>query len=169
MQRSLLRGDIVDVLLASLSRMQNPMIKHYPFMYAYGHHFRVDDEIGQSHISFDSGVACLATQVCKSSRVDTNPVEATLKYIGILKDKLQVEYGHLKYVVLKCSWIRPDLEGASTIREDSHGFWSVKYDARQATSMEPFLMPTHAKQVTTAPSYCDNGMISSPIYVVFYN
>ncbi|KAG0504774.1 hypothetical protein M758_2G127700 [Ceratodon purpureus] len=140
-------GERPHVSLVTMSKLPSRHVSHFASMYAYGSHFRVDDEAGQSHISFDSGVACIATQTCRSSISDQNPVAADLKYVGIIKDIIQVEYGHIKYVTLKCSWIRPQLEGFRTIREDEHGFWSVKFGARQYPPVEPYVMPSHVKQV----------------------
>ena len=99
-------GDSPAWALVALSKVPNRVVKHFSSMYAYGYHFRVDDEIGRSHVSFDSGVACIARQTCRSCRTDSNPIEADLKYVEIIKDIIQVEYGHLKFICLKCSWIR---------------------------------------------------------------
>ena len=140
-------GESVDIEVVTMSQMPNPIISHYLSMYAYGNHFRVDDENGRSHVSFNSGVACIVNQTCRSSRADRNLIEAALKYIGIVKDIFFVEYGHINYNVIMCSWVRPNLGGAQTIRHDHHGFWSVGYDARQVPPVEPYLMPSHAKQV----------------------
>ena len=81
------------------------------------------------HVSFDVGVAAIMTQTCHSSRADRNPVEVELQYVGIINDIVMVDYGHLKFNVLKCSWIRPQLEGIWMIRQDMDGLWSVKYKA----------------------------------------
>lgn len=140
-------GQAPALALVTLSKLPNPVVGHHTSMYAYGFHFRVDDESGPSHVSYDSGIACIATQTCRSSRADRHPVEAALKYVGILKDIIHVEYGHIRYVVLKCSWIKPHVEGSPTIRVDKHGFWSVRFSARQVPSIEPYVMPSHVRQV----------------------
>ena len=116
-------------------------------MWAYGYHFRAEDNKGGSHVSFDAGVAAIINQTCRSSRADRNPVEAELLYVGVVNDILRVDYGQLTHNVLKCSWIKPHLEGVPTIRRDEDGFWSVKYRSRQAPGLEPYLMPAHARQV----------------------
>lgn len=135
--------------LRSMSRLPYPTVEHYNSMYAYGYHFRTDAEQGRSSVSYDSGVAAIITQECRSSRADRNPVEAALQYVGIITDILKVNYGALKYNVLRCSWIRPDLEGPMlSMREDVHGFWSVKFNARMPTNIEPFILPSHAQQVS---------------------
>ena len=135
-----------DIL--TMSKLPKAVVERHTSMYAYGSHFCVDDENGRNSVSYDSGVACIATQTCRSSRADRHPVEASLQYVGILKDIFRVDYGHIQYNVLKCSWIRPDVQGNRTVREDDHGFWSVKFAARQVPAVEPYLMPVHAKQVS---------------------
>ena len=136
-----------DLSLVTLSRLPSPTVKHFPSMWAYGYHLRPDDEQGRSNVTFDSGVAAIITQVCRSSRADRNPVEASLDYVGIIKDIVQVDYGIHKFAALKCSWIKPNLEGHPTIRRDEHGFWSVKYGARQSPVVEPYVFPNHIQQV----------------------
>lgn len=142
-------GEDVPPDLATLSRLPSPNVMHHNSMWAYGYHFRADDEVGRSNVSFDSGVAAIITQECRSSRADRNPVEADLQYVGIINDIVQVDYGHIKFQVFKCSWIRPHLEGIPTIKQDVDGFWSVKYNARQVPATEPYILPYHARQVYT--------------------
>ena len=143
-------GEDVDLMLSTMSRPPFRTIKHYTSMWAYGYHIRADDETGSSHVSFDAGVAAVIMQECRSSRADRNPVDAELTYVGIVHDILVVNYGIREYNVLKCSWIRPNLEGAPTIRRDAHGFWSVKYNARQRQEVEPYVMPNHVQQASTS-------------------
>lgn len=141
--------------LVTMSRLPSPIVKHYMSMWAYGYHFRAEDDRGRSHVSFDAGVAAIINQTCRSSRADRHPVETELLYVGVVNDILRVDYGHLTLNVLKCSWIKPHLEGVPTIRRDEDGFWSVKYKSRQPPALEPYLMPAHARQVlfTIPPMY----------------
>ena len=117
-------------------------------MWSSGYYYRADPEQGRSNVSFDAGVAAIFTQTCCSSVHDRHPVEAELQYVGIIHEILKVEYGHIPFILLKCSWIKPHLEGAPTIRVDEDGFWSVKYNARQTLAYEPYLFPKNAKQVS---------------------
>lgn len=142
-----------DLSLVTMSRLPSPTVKHYTSMYAYGYHLRSDDEQGRSHVTFDSGVAAIITQTCRSSRFDLHPVEASLEYVGIIKDIVQADYGIHKFTALKCSWIKPNREGHPTMREDEHGFWSVKYAARQTPAVEPYVFPNHVHQVMDFKSY----------------
>ena len=144
-------GEEVTEDLATMSRLPSPYVRHHNSMRAYGYHFRADDERGRAHVSFDAGVAAIITQTCRSSRADMNPVEAELQYIGVINDIVMVDYGHLKFNVFKCSWIKPQLEGIRTIKQDKDGFWSVKYNTRQVPATEPYIMPSHARQVEVHP------------------
>lgn len=133
--------------LITMSRLPSPVVRHHPSMWAYGYHFRSEDVNGGAYVSFDAGVAAIINQTCRSSRADRHPVEAELLYVGVVEDILRVDYGHLHINVLKCSWVKPHLEGVPTIRRDEDGFWSVKYRSRQPPGVEPYLMPVHARQV----------------------
>ena len=143
-----MRGEVVSADLGTLSRLPSPWVKHHNSMWAYGYHFRTEAEDGRNNVSFDAGVAAIISQTCQSSRADMNPVEADLQYVGILNDLLTVDYGHLKFNVLKCSWIKSDLQGNPCIRRDIDGFWLVKHAARLNPAVEPYLMPIHARQVS---------------------
>ena len=133
--------------LITMSRLPSPIVRHHPSMWSFGYHFRAESDTDGSYASFDAGVAAIVNQTCRSSRADQHPVEAELLYVGIINDILEVDYGHIKPCVLKCSWIKPHLEGIRTIRKDEDGFWSVKYNARQPPHVEPYLLAAHARQV----------------------
>lgn len=133
--------------LVTMSRLPSPYVKHHNSMWAYGYHFTVDDEAGRQHVTFDAGVAAIISQTCRSFRADRHPIEAQLQYVGIVKDILRVDYVHLKFNVLRCFWIKLDLAVEPTIRQDQDGFWLVKHRARQSPEIEPYLMPSHARQV----------------------
>jgi hypothetical protein len=79
-------GEEVPEDLATMSRLPSPYVRHHNSMWAYEYHFRSNDERGRAHVSFNSGVAAIITQTCRSSRVDKNPVEAELQYVGIIND-----------------------------------------------------------------------------------
>ena len=130
-----------------LSRKLSATITHYTTMYAYDNHFRVDDERGTSHVSFDSGVATIITQECRSSRVDQSPIHASLQYVGVIKDIFRVDYRHIFFNVFRCSWIKPNMDGNATIREDEHGFWSIKFNARQPAGLESYIFPCDVSQI----------------------
>ena len=96
-------GEEVPEDLATMSHLPSPYMRHHNSMWAYGYRFQSDDEQGRAHVSFDVGVAAIMTQTCRSSRANKNPVEAELQYVGIINDIVMVDYGHLKFNILKCS------------------------------------------------------------------
>ena len=136
--------DLRDIV--HLSQKPSAIVTHYTTMYAYGNHFRVDDERGTSHVSFDSGVAAIITQECRSSWIDQSPLHASLQYVGVIKDIFRVDYGHIFFNVFRCSWIKPNMGGNASIREDKHGLL-VKFNARQPTGLEPYIFPCEISQV----------------------
>ena len=133
--------------LVTMSHLPSPHMKRHPSMWSRGYHYRADSEQGKSNISFDAGVAAKITQTCRSSRSDLHPVEAELQYFGVIREILKVDYGHIPFILLKCSWIKPHLEGSPTIRVDEDGFTSVKYHARQTLAHEPYIFPKDTTQV----------------------
>ena len=140
-------GEQVSADVVAMSRLPSPYVKHHNSMWCRGYHFRTHDEEGRQHVTFDAGVAAIITQECRSSVADMNPIEADLQYVGIVKDIFTIDYGHLKFNVLKCSWIKPDIVGERTIKQDRDGFWLVKHQARQSPEVEPYIMAVHARQV----------------------
>jgi hypothetical protein len=127
-------------------------VTEYPSMWAYGNHFRCEHALlGSTHISYDSGVACIVNQSCQSSSHDRNPVDANLKYVGVLRKILVVEYASRKVNVMKCAWVRPDLVGNRKIMKDEHGFWLVKLAALREEEVEPYVFPQHVSQVRPQP------------------
>lgn len=109
----------------------------YRHMWAYGCHYRCDDESGPTHVTYDSGVASLSSS-------NSN----TVMDVGVLKSILLVTYGGANFCVMKCSWIAPTDEGRRTIRKDNSGFWTVKFDARQDSRRHnPYVFPSAVSQV----------------------
>ena len=145
-------GENPSADLTTMSRLPSPIVKHHQSMWAFGYHFRAQNDRDGDFVTFDSGVAAIINQECRSSRADQHPVEAELLYVGVINDILQVDYGHIKPCVLKCSWIKSDLEGVPTMRRDVDGFWSVKFMARQSPAVEPYLLAAHARQVCAQTS-----------------
>jgi hypothetical protein len=139
-------GVPADLLL--LSQPPCSEVTEYPSMWAYGNHFRCENAlVGSAHVSFDSGVACIGDQRCQSSGHDRNPVDATLKFVGVLRNIIRVEYASTKINVFKCAWVRPDVVGNRKLRKDEHGFWLVKFGALREESVEPYVFPHQVSQV----------------------
>ena len=90
-----------------------------------------------SHVTFDAGIAR------KLSKHDDEGVD-----IGILKDILMVDYGALKLVVMRVSWVKHGNEGWSTIRKDCHDFWMAKLDCKDlGKHYNQYVFPKHVSQV----------------------
>jgi hypothetical protein len=67
-------------------------------------------------------IACLGNQCCQASRDDRNPVNATLKYIGVLRSIMRVHYASTKINVMKCAWVKPNVMRSRKMKMDDHGF-----------------------------------------------
>jgi hypothetical protein len=52
-------------------------------MWAYGNHYRVEDETNDCHTTNDSGIAFIFIQGSSFSTQDRNVVMATLRYVGV--------------------------------------------------------------------------------------
>lgn len=141
-------GEVIPTELRHLSQMPQSVVMEHRGMWAYGNHYRIEDTLqGNPYLTFDSGVACLATTLCQHSPRDLRPVEAELKYVGILRRIIRVDYVHLKINVMECSWIKPNIAGLRTIKQDEHGFWLIKKDAYQGGNANPYVLPVHTSQV----------------------
>lgn len=107
----------------------------YKAMWAYGSHFRCTSEVGDSSVSFDSGIASIG--------ITSSPLD-----VGILKDILLISYGKLNCVLMQGDWIKPTEQGRAAIRKDRLGFWSVLYNARdRGSQVNPFVFPCNVSQV----------------------
>lgn len=145
---SLRNGLRVEAEVALLAQHPSRRVIEYNSMYAYGDHYRcanVDDE--DLHVTFDSGVTAIFTQMCRSSARDPHPVEALLKYVGIVQGIMVVQYGPLERTVMRCSWIRPNLHGTPTMKKDRNGLWLVKFWSRELQEREPYVFPANVNQV----------------------
>ena len=143
-------GAEVDPDLASMSDPPSVEADEFQSMWAYGWHFRClpeRDEVN-THETYDSGVFVLSPQECRASTSDTNFVAATLPYVGVLKKIIVVSYGTTNRILMKCSWVVPNLAGNPTVRQDDHGFWLVKKNCRQNDIQEnPYVFPYSVSQV----------------------
>jgi hypothetical protein len=72
-------------------------------------------------VSYDLGVACISIQHCQSSAHDHNLVQATLRFVGVLRSTIRVEYASTKMNVMKYAWIRPDVVENRKVCIDEHG------------------------------------------------
>lgn len=145
----LAEGEVVSSDLRNLAQFPLTSVFEYKRMWAYGNHFRAEDiTIGNTHEGYDSGVAAIVSTECQASTADRRLVQANLKYVGVLRNIIQVNYVSLKVNVMECSWIRPNVTGNATMKTDEHGFSLVKRDAFQGPRAEKYILPAHASQVT---------------------
>ena len=122
-------------------------------MTSFGFHYRVQlDEEGVQHITFDSGVGVLAA--CARGEDPThNNAKVQLARVGILKDIVVLNYGHMSIVLMDVSWVVEDSELMPRLRRDEHGFWLANLAARPRDKTTPYLLPALASQVWM-PNYC---------------
>lgn len=109
----------------------------YKHMWAYGSHFRCDSGEGASHVAYDGGVALVESEVVAGC-ID----------VGTVEDIFLVSFGPLKSVVMRVSWIKHVDEGRRTIKKDGHGFWTVRFSAREDSEVRnKYIFPCNATQV----------------------
>lgn len=140
----------MDVDLALLSTPPSRDATESNSMWAYGNHYRYlpDDEF-VTYESFDYGVFVMSPQGFRASPQDSNVVAADLPYIGLVKRIIQVMYITTPRIIMKCSWIRPNLARNPTVKQDELGFWLIKYASRQDPMREnPYVFPYSVSQVS---------------------
>ena len=142
-------GERVDLDLALISTLPAIEAEEYSNMWAYGSHYRcLPADEATTHETFDSGVFVMSPQGCRASAHDSNIVDAELPYVGLLNRIIVVTYSTMTRTVMKCSWIKPNLAGNPSIRQDEHGFWLAKYNSRQDPAREnPYVFPYSVSQV----------------------
>jgi hypothetical protein len=91
--------------IISLSQPPSRIVESYASMWAYGNHYRVEGEIGDCHMTYDSGIACIFIQGSRSSARDRNVITINLYCVGILKETLVVSYATMKCILFRASWI----------------------------------------------------------------
>ena len=61
-----------------------------------------------------------------------------MKYVGIVRNIIKVDYATLKVNVMKCHWIKPNIVRPNrTVHQDEHGFWLIKDTEFQSHDTEP--------------------------------
>ena len=128
-------------------------------MTSYGLHYRVQlDEDGAQHVTFDSGVGMLAARRHGEDPPD-NGATTELVRVGILKDIVVLNYGHMSIVLMVVSWVADHSEEHPRMRRDAHGFWLANIAARPRDTGAPYLFPAFASQVgMTAHELSTDGL-----------
>ena len=101
-----------------------------------GAHFRCNPGEGGPplHTTFDCGLAMKNSE--HGSNID----------VGILKEI--VDYGRLKPVLLKASWVKHVSQDQSNIRKDKYRFWICKLHEREDHALRnPYVFPSRVAQV----------------------
>jgi hypothetical protein len=133
-------GFLVPTEVVRLSCLPSERAYFFNAMWAYGCHYRCDDERGPSHITYDSGIACI-------SNSSTN----TVLDCGILKSIVVVQYAAPNICFMKGSWFLPVEDEQRTIKKDTMGFWTLKRNAKcNQARHNPYVFPSAVSQVRAA-------------------
>ena len=115
---------------------------------AFGYHYRAaESDTAEGFRTYDCGIALTCTQACRSSRADGNVVEATLSYVGILREILQLMYQQTPVILFRGSWVPPNEHGNATLKRDRYGFWMANFRRRHRANQQPYVFPAQVKQV----------------------
>jgi hypothetical protein len=136
----------IDEDLVRIAQAPSPLALRFSRMWAYGNHYRTDNEqYSRRHSTYDSAICTIFTETVEG---DSGPSEATLQYVGILKDILVVSFGALKVTLMRASWI-PMHNGDETPNRlrDQYGFFLVKQDRRLPAMEAPYVFPSQVSQV----------------------
>ncbi len=96
-------GVAIDLGMVVYSCPPSTLAYTYNIMWTYGNHYKVDVEIGPTHATYDSGVACIFNQGSRSFVQDMNIVMANLHYVGQLKEIIVMSYTSQHVTLMKCS------------------------------------------------------------------
>lgn len=140
----------IDEDLVKIATPPLRLALRFPRMWAYGNHFRTDNEQhSKRHSTYDSAIATIFTEPVRGDGVDNGVVEATLQYVGILKEILMVSFGALKVTLMRASWINMDNgDGVPSTVRDECGFFLVKHDRRLPPLEAPYVFPSQVSQVS---------------------
>ena len=117
-------------------------------MQSFGSHYRVElDESGAHHVTYDSGVGELRA-LGRGQTAHQGKFAVDLVRVGVLKDIVVLDYGPLTIVVMVVSWVAKDCPNRPRLRRDPHGFWLANMAAMPRDTIEPYMLPTAASQVT---------------------
>jgi hypothetical protein len=136
-----------------LVRIANPpsrLALRFSRMWAYGNHFRTDNEQhARRHSTYDSAIATIFTEHIRGGDANSVVVEATLQYVGILKEILMVSFGALKVNLMRASWINMDNgNGAPSTVRDECGFFLGNPERRLPALEAPYVSPSQVSQVS---------------------
>ena len=130
------------------SRFPSCEAKMFKSMYAYGYHYRVRGAKQNSRSTYDSGVAAVFRQACRSGRQDQNLVAADLEYVGQILEIVELNYRRHSVVLLVCDWVKANYRGRNaTVKKDEWGFTMANFGCLVPFGYESFAFPIHCQQV----------------------
>ena len=157
-RRDVAEGRPVDDMASVLAFPPDSQILTFRSCTAFGYHYRAaESDTAEGFKTYDSGIALTCKQACRSSRVDGNVVEATLSYVGILREILQLMYQQTPVILFRGSWVPPNEHGNATMKRDKYGFWMANFQRRQRATQEPYVFPAQVKQVFFADDPVEDG------------
>lgn len=139
----------IDEDLMSIAQPPSRLALRFSRMWAYGNHYRTDNEqFCRLHSTYDSAICTIFTETVEGGDGDSALAEATLQYVGILKDILVVSFGALKVTLMRASWI-PQHNGDETPNRlrDQYGFFLVKQERKLPAMEAPYVFPSQVSQV----------------------
>lgn len=144
-------GECADVeVIRALSCGPSRRACSFRSMISYGSHYRIEDDAGgAAHATYDSGVAELAPRGLVGAGMEQSDC-VRIERVGTLKDILVLNYTNLNIVLMVVSWLTKDTELQPRLRRDSHGFWLANMDALPRCSLNPYILPSLASQVTNS-------------------
>jgi hypothetical protein len=139
----------IDDILVSIAQPPLRLALRFARMWAYGNHFRTDNEQhSRRHSTYDSAICTIFTEEVRDDGVDGGVSEALIQYVGILKDILVVSFGALKVTLMRASWIpMHNAHNAPSRIRDEYGFFLVKHESRLPAMEEPYVFPSQVSQV----------------------
>lgn len=131
-----------------LSRPPHRFALSFKRMTAHSAHYRVDAEEGSTHYATcDYGISRIGAQVSTLCGDQLGSV-GVLERVGILKEILVVSFYTMRVVLMRGSWVMPNIGGVPTIMQDMHGFWLAHLDAQPRDESSAFLLPSLVTQVS---------------------
>ena len=157
-RRELAEGRTVDDMASVLAFPPDPHVLTFRSCTAFGYHYRATEtDTSDGFKTYDSGIALTCLQTCRSSRANGHVVEATLSYVGVLREILQLMYQQTPVILFRGSWVPPNSHGKATMKRDRYGFWMANFQRRQRASQEPYVFPAQVKQVFFADDPVEDG------------
>ena len=110
-------------------------------MWAYGHHFRMEN-VDAGKITQYYGVEVEFDQSSRSSHRDQNLVRLTLGYIGKIQEIIEVDFSSFQCVIFRCKWW--DAFDQNNVKEDRDSrMICIKSRKMWDEAKRPYVFPKH--------------------------